>query len=91
LVYAGIDVVSIANNHTLDYGLSALQQMQNNLRQNGIAFSGAGADSYEAYSPIIMSRNGLSFAFLASSDRTGQYNNAQPYLQADITNPALPI
>jgi len=89
LVYAGIDVVSIANNHTLDYGLSALQQMQNNLRQNGIAFSGAGADSYEAYSPIIMSRNGLSFAFLASSDRTGQYNNAQPYLQAGYNKPGF--
>ena len=82
LVYAGIDKVSLANNHTLDYGLEGLNQMTGLLEQNGIAFSGAGANSYEAYTPSFINRNGLNIAFLASSDRTGQYNNAQPYLQA---------
>ncbi len=82
LVYAGIDKVSLANNHTVDYGLAGLDQMRGLLTQNGIVHSGAGANSYDAYTPAFINRNGLNIAFLASSDRTGQYNNAQPYLQA---------
>ncbi|MCB5252808.1 MAG: CapA family protein [Candidatus Cloacimonadaceae bacterium] len=82
LVFAGIDIVSLANNHTLDYGLPALQQTQDLLDANGILHSGAGANSYEAYLPAFINRKGLSIAFLRSSDRTGQYNNAQPYLHA---------
>lgn len=89
LVYAGIDVVSSANNHTLDYGLSALQQMQSLLDTAGIIHSGSGANSYEAYTPSFINRRGLNIAFLRSSDRTGQYNNAQPYLQAGYSKPGF--
>lgn len=82
LAYAGIDKVTLANNHTLDYGLEGLNQMRGVLDDYGIIHSGAGADSYDAYTPAFINRNGLNIAFLASCDRTGQYNNAQPYLQA---------
>ncbi|MCB5270263.1 MAG: CapA family protein [Candidatus Cloacimonetes bacterium] len=82
LVYAGIDIVGLANNHTLDYGLPALQQMQTLLDANGILHSGAGANAYKANLPAFINRKGLSIAFLRSSDRTGQYNNAQPFLHA---------
>jgi len=82
LVYAGIDNVCLANNHTLDYGLPALQQTQDILDANSIGFSGAGVNSYEAYLPSFINRKGISVALLRSSDRTGQYNNAQPYLHA---------
>ena len=44
--------------------------------------SGSGMSSYEAYLPAIKSVKGQVIAFLASSDRTGQYNNYQPYLNA---------
>jgi len=37
-----------------------------------------------SYRPLIVSRKGISLAFLASSDRTGQYNNYQPYLNAGL-------
>ncbi len=82
LVYAGIDIVSTANNHVLDYGLTGLQQMQDSLNAKGILHSGAGANSYEAYTPAFINRHGLNIAFLRSCDRTGQYNNAQPFLNA---------
>lgn len=82
LVYAGIDIVSLANNHAVDYGLAGLQQMQDSLSAKGILYSGAGANSYEAYTPAFINKNGLNIAFLRSSDRTGQYNNTQPYLNA---------
>ncbi len=79
---AGIDVVSLANNHTLDYGLEGLQQMQGNLANLGMIYSGAGANSYEAYKPAWVKRKGLSIAMLRACDRTGQYNNSEPYLNA---------
>ncbi|MFA7543558.1 MAG: CapA family protein [Candidatus Cloacimonadaceae bacterium] len=82
LVYAGIDKVCLANNHTLDYGLPGILQTMEVLDDNGIIHSGAGADSYAAYTPAFINTSGLNIAFLASSDRTGQYNNAQPYLHA---------
>ena len=89
LVYAGIDRVSLANNHVLDYGWAGLDQMLGVLEQNGIVHSGAGIDSYQAYTPSFINRSGLNLAFLASSDRTGQYNNAQPYLQAGYNKPGF--
>ena len=89
LVYAGIDKVTLANNHTLDYGLEGMNQMRGLLDQNGIIYSGAGANSYEAYTPAFVNRSGLNLAFLASCDRTGQYNNAQPYLQAGYDKPGF--
>lgn len=89
LVYAGIDVVSIANNHVIDYGLAGLTQMRGVLEQNNILYSGSGTNSYEAYTPAFINRSGLNIAFLASSDRTGQYNNAQPFLQAGYNKPGF--
>ncbi len=82
LVYAGINVVNLANNHILDYMLHGIQETQSVLEENCIAFSGAGANSYEVYLPLFYSKSGISIALLASSDRTGQYNNYQPYLNA---------
>ena len=89
LVYAGIDKVCLANNHTMDYGWTGLNQMLGNLSTNGIIYSGAGINSYDAYTPAFINRNGLNIAFLASSDRTGQYNNAQPYLNAGYNKPGI--
>jgi poly-gamma-glutamate synthesis protein (capsule biosynthesis protein) len=89
LVYAGIDVVSIANNHIIDYGLDGLQQTQVVLDSNNILYSGAGANAYEAYLPLFVNKKGTSIAFLASSDRTGQYDNYQPYLNAGFNKPGF--
>ena len=89
LVYAGIDVVTLANNHIIDYGLEGLQQTQTVLHTNGILHSGAGAHSYEAYLPLFVNKKGTTIAFLASSDRTGQYDNYQPYLNAGFNKPGF--
>jgi len=82
LTYAGIDVVTLANNHILDYLLPGMQETQSVLEENNILHMGAGANSYEAYLPTFYSKSGLNFAFLGASDKTGQYNNYQPYLNA---------
>ena len=89
LADAGIDVVSLANNHTLDYGLVGLQTTQQALEANNILYSGSGEDSDEAYEPIFTNNLGVSIAWLANCDRTGQYNNFQPYLNAGYNKPGF--
>lgn len=89
LTYAGIDLVTLANNHIMDYMLPGMQQTQSVLEENDIIHMGAGANSYEAYLPAFYSKSGINFAFLASCDRTGQYNNYQPYLNAGYNKPGF--
>jgi len=89
LAFAGIDIVSLANNHAIDYGLVGLQQMQSTLAGRGILFSGAGADLYEAWTPLFYQQSGVNIAFLACCDRDGQYDNYQPYLAAGYNKPGF--
>ncbi len=64
LTYAGIDVVSVANDHALDYGRTGLKDSLSNLAGAGIACVGGGTLS-EAYAPKIIEVKGTRFAFLA--------------------------
>jgi poly-gamma-glutamate capsule biosynthesis protein CapA/YwtB (metallophosphatase superfamily) len=89
LTYAGIDVVSLANNHCMDYNYEGIAETQEILSENGISHSGVGINAYEAYLPLFIQRNGLNIALLANSDRTGQYNNYQPYLNAGVDKPGF--
>lgn len=89
LVHAGIDVVSLANNHIIDYGLAGMRETQESLAANGIAYSGAGANSDEAYQPVFRQQSGVNVAFLAACDRNGQYDNYQPYLDAGLNKPGF--
>jgi poly-gamma-glutamate synthesis protein (capsule biosynthesis protein) len=68
LAYAGFDLVSIANNHILDYGLLALEDTLETLAANDILAVGAGMNEADAYSPVFMEINGLRLAFLAFMD-----------------------
>jgi len=82
LTYAGIDLVCLANNHVIDYMAEGMNETKAVLDEAGILHSGAGMNSREAYEPLFYSQKGVNLAFLRSSDRTGQYNNYQPYLNA---------
>jgi poly-gamma-glutamate capsule biosynthesis protein CapA/YwtB (metallophosphatase superfamily) len=62
---AGIDVVSQANNHAVDYGWKAFGDAQSLLSAQGIHVIGAGADADLAHFPVVIERNGLRVAFLA--------------------------
>ena len=65
---AGLDVVNVANNHTLDFGRIAFLDTLRIARQNGIATVGGGADLTAARRPVIVERGGMRIAFLAYSD-----------------------
>jgi len=68
LTAAGIDVVSIANNHTLDYEYEALTEMKSILDRAGIAAAGAGLNLDEASEPALLSVGGITIALIAFTD-----------------------
>ncbi|MEM8859437.1 MAG: CapA family protein, partial [Chloroflexota bacterium] len=61
----GFDIVSLANNHALDYGPEALLNGVQLLKAAGIAPVGAGANLIEARAPAVVEINGVKLAFLA--------------------------
>jgi hypothetical protein len=62
LARAGFDIVSLANNHGMDYGAEALLQGIDLLNAAGVVPIGAGADETAAYAPHLTEVNGLSLA-----------------------------
>jgi poly-gamma-glutamate capsule biosynthesis protein CapA/YwtB (metallophosphatase superfamily) len=62
---AGIDIVSLANNHTLDCGRRGLVETMDTLEEAGIAYAGAGPDEKAAREPLIVEAGGIRIAFLA--------------------------
>lgn len=63
----GVDVVSLANNHTLDYGKEALSDTFTTLDGAGILYGGAGETVERAEEVQIIEVNGKKFGFLAVS------------------------
>jgi len=65
---AGFNILSLANNHTMNFGEKGLADTFNYLSQQGIEYVGAGWDEAQAYSAKILQVKGFKFAFLAYSD-----------------------
>lgn len=65
LNHAGFNVLSVANNHMLDYGRAALEDTFSKLNEAGIDYTGGGLNATESGAPIIKEINGTKIAFLA--------------------------
>ena len=65
LVFAGFDILSVANNHVFDYGRLAMEDSFNRLKSASIDYVGGGFNEAEAYSPVIKNIKGTKIAFLA--------------------------
>jgi poly-gamma-glutamate capsule biosynthesis protein CapA/YwtB (metallophosphatase superfamily) len=72
---AGFDLISLANNHSLDYGLEVFGQTQELLSENGIRSIGAGSDEFKARAPVWFEINGVRIAFLAYVDVAKEYSS----------------
>lgn len=64
---AGFDLVSLANNHTLDYGVECLLETVENVKKYGIIPVGAGKDEATARAPVILEKNGIKIGVLATT------------------------
>ena len=78
---AGVDVVSMANNHAVDYGSVGLQDTLAARAASPIPVIGIGRDADDAFAPWITEVRGVTVAFLTASqivEETLTYNAAGP-------------
>jgi poly-gamma-glutamate capsule biosynthesis protein CapA/YwtB (metallophosphatase superfamily) len=68
LVLLGVDCVTLANNHALDYGFDALADTLDHLTGAGIVTVGAGADLEEARRPALLADGELRVAVVGVTD-----------------------
>lgn len=68
LVDAKIDVVSLANNHSKDFGNEGLIETINVLDQAGIYHVGAGENIQQARRPVIITKNNIRIGILGATD-----------------------
>ena len=93
--FAGVDVVSLANNHSLDYGRTAFRDTIRHAKRFGLAPVGGGADLRRARRPALFVRGNLRVAILgfsdvrplgfdAGTDRPGTTPAFPEYIRADV-------
>lgn len=89
------DAVSLANNHTGDFGHAAFAQMLGFLTQAKMPFFGGGRDLQQAHQPLLFQRKGITIAVLgyneffprsfeADADRPGSAWSDDEQVVADI-------
>jgi poly-gamma-glutamate synthesis protein (capsule biosynthesis protein) len=64
LSYAGFGLVTLANNHVLDYGPDVSQQTTDGLDQRGILHTGLVSSSLKPQQPVYVEVQGVTLAFL---------------------------
>jgi poly-gamma-glutamate synthesis protein (capsule biosynthesis protein) len=73
LTLLGVDCVSLANNHALDFGTEALLDTFEHLTAAGIEWVGAGPDVERARQPVLLEAAGLRLAIVAFTDHPADY------------------
>ena len=92
---AGFSILTLANNHMMDFGNTGLRETLHHLDLQGIAHSGAGDSLAMARRETLFNRNGKKIAFLAYSltypeeyfaapSRAGTAPGYPPYVLRDI-------
>lgn len=95
LLVGYFDAVSVANNHSGDFGKEAFAEQLSLLKAGGLPYFGGGMNLAEAHSPLILERNGLKVAVLgynevelrsyeAAPDTPGLAWSVDEQVQADI-------
>jgi poly-gamma-glutamate synthesis protein (capsule biosynthesis protein) len=67
LAHAGFSLLTLANNHTMDFGVEALQSTIEALENNGLKHAGAGFNEAQARQPAWLDVKGRKVAVLAYS------------------------
>jgi poly-gamma-glutamate synthesis protein (capsule biosynthesis protein) len=78
---AGVDVVSVANNHAFDQGRAGFEETLRRIEAGGLRAVGAGPADRPA-GPVAIEAGGLSLAFLGWADFFNQDGNACPPARA---------
>ncbi len=77
------DGLSLANNHSGDFGKAAFAEQLDRMQRAGLPYFGGGRNASEAHAPLILERNGLRIALLG-------YVEFKPRsFEADATRPGV--
>lgn len=95
---AGIDCVTLANNHAMNAGVEGLRDTMDALQATGIRYAGAGNTLAEARAPAIFEVNGLTIAILGINGVTANPQDLPGVVSGDEaatadapgTNPFVP-
>ena len=68
LLHLGVDCVTLANNHALDYGSEALLDTFEHLDAAGIRWVGAGPDLERARAPVVIEERGFRLKVVGVTD-----------------------
>lgn len=74
LLYSKIDLVSLANNHVLDFDYKGLQDTLYYLRKNNITFCGAGQNIETAKDPALIVCKDLRIGMVSFCDHQSDYS-----------------
>ncbi len=75
LLDGGIDVVSLANNHTLNSGAEAMLQTIKHLEEAGVAYCGAAVEREHSWEPCLFEVDGLLIGFVACTDLSFEHGS----------------
>jgi poly-gamma-glutamate capsule biosynthesis protein CapA/YwtB (metallophosphatase superfamily) len=88
LKYAGIDVVSVGNNHAFDYSRSGFVDTLANIKTAGMHYISGGLTYNEAYSPLLLEVKGKKIAILGFTNvRYPQWSALPAYTYQGYTYP----
>lgn len=73
LVFAGFDILSVANNHIFDYGREAMEDNFKRLKEAGIDYVGGGFSEKEVRSGLLRKVKGTKIIFLAYTNKGTKY------------------
>jgi len=71
----GFDVVSLANNHSLNAGRAGVEQTLDVLDENGIAYVGANRDKERSWEPVVFNVADVKVGFMAYTDLSFQHGS----------------
>ena len=83
LVLGGLDIMSLANNHTLNSGPEALMETLDHLEAAGIGYVGAAREEEHGSDPVFLQARDLRIGFMAYTDLSfphGSYSKVDPEL-----------
>ena len=78
----GINVITLANNHSTNFGRQAFTDTLKTLKDSDIKYAGGGYNFSEAHQPAIVEHNGVKFAFLS-------YNSIEGSIDATASEPGV--
>ena len=73
LARAGVDLVSLANNHVLDFGVAGLRDTLRFLDEQGIGYCGAGLGLAGALAPVVREVQGMRVGMVSFCDHQADF------------------